>query len=257
MFQGLKDKREEIVAAGVALSAFAASAQHIYHVTEAAGNPSIVAALHPAGIDGLIYIGIRAMQRGNKRAGGFAIAYGAAYSLAFNAASYGGFVMPVWALAACMPLAMFAAFLIVHGGHKVVQAAETITETVEVIREVVKERELLPILDACLVLPTPAPVRIPSIPVQRAALPAPVATTSGRVATWDVEKAVAMVLDGKTNNEIAEVLGVNYKSIQKTARCVQMLKADVDVDEVSRVIPLSRAHVLRVQAAMVDASATA
>lgn len=252
MFEGLKDKREEIVAAGVALSAFAASAQHIFHVTEAAGNPAIVAALHPAGIDGLIYIGIRAMQRGNKRAGGFAIAYGAAYSLAFNAASYGGFVMPVWALAACMPLAMFAAFLIVHGGHKAAPVVETITETVEVIREVLPA--LLPIVPLQREV---SPVRIPSIPTQRPALPAPVATTSGRVATWDVEKAVAMVLDGKSNNEIAEVLGVNYKSIQKTSRCVQMLKADVDVDEVSRVIPLSRAHVLRVQAAMVDASATA
>ncbi len=252
MFEGLKAKREEFVAAGVALSAFAASAQHIYHVTEAAGNPAIVAALHPAGIDGLIYIGIRAMQRGNKKPGMFAIAYGAAYSLAFNAASYGGFVMPVWALAACMPLAMFAAFLIVHGGHKVAEVAEAVTETVERIVEVTKPRELLPILDACLVL-VPAAPRAIAAPATKA-LPASVARASNRVAAWDVEKAVAMILAGSALKEIMDVVAVTYKPLQRTAKCVKLLQSGMDVDAVALDVPLSRDHVLRVQAAMVDAS---
>lgn len=241
MFENLKAKRDEIVAGGVALSAFAASAQHIYHVTEAAGNPAIVAALHPAGIDGLIYIGIRAMQRGQKVSGGLTIAYGASYSLAFNAYSYshGTATMPVWALAACMPLAMFFAFLIVHAGHKVAPAVEIVERIVEVI----KAPALLPIVPL-------APKVIAAAPAK----PKAVAQASNRVASWDVEKAVALALDGKTNHEIAETLQVGYKSIQKTTRCVEMLRAGVDVDEVARVIPLSRAHVLRVQAAMVDAS---
>jgi hypothetical protein len=237
MFENLKAKRDEIVAGGVALSAFAASAQHIYHVTQAAGNPAVVAALHPAGIDGLIYIGIRAMQGGNKKAGGFAVAYGAAYSLTFNAASYGAFKMPTYLLAACMPLAMFFAFLIVHGGHA--KVAEVTERIVEVVKEVQVLPALLPIVPLA---PKPAP------------LPRPVATTSGRVARWDVEKAVAMILDGKTDVDIMAVVDVTAKPLQRTKRCVQMLKSGVDASEAASTIPLSLAHVLRVQAAMQDAS---
>lgn len=240
MIQNMKAKRDEIVAAGVALSAFAASAQHIFHVTAAAGNPGIVAALHPAGIDGLIYIGIRAMQSGRRKPGGFAVAYGAAYSLAFNAASYGGFVMPVWALAACMPLAMFFAFLIVHGGHRVAEAAP---EIVEKIVTVVKERELLPIVPLVREV---SPVRITSSP----RLPQEVAVTSGRVAKWDVEKAVQMILDGRTDADIMDVVDVTAKPLQRTKRCVRLLQSGMSPQDASREIPLSLAHVLRVQAAM-------
>jgi hypothetical protein len=247
MFENLRAKREEIVAAGVALSAFAASAQHIFHVTEQAGNPALVAALHPAGIDGLIYIGIRAMQRGNRRAGGFAIAYGAAYSLAFNAASYGGFVMPVWALAACMPLAMFAAFLIVHGGHAAAPAVQVVTETVERVVEVLPQ--LLPIAPF-------QPHPVPSQEESAAPLPLPksVAAADRRVARWDVEKAVAMILDGRTDAEIMDVVAVTEKPLQRTKRCVRMLQSGMDASTVATTIPLSLAHVQRVQAAMQDAS---
>jgi uncharacterized protein YerC len=242
MIENLKAKRDEIVAGGVALSAFAASAQHIFHVTAAAGNPDVVAALHPAGIDGLIYIGIRAMQQGNKKAGGLAIAYGAGYSLAFNAASYGGFVMPVWALAACMPLAMFLAFLIVHGGHKVVQAA---VETVEVIREVQVLPQLLPI--------------VPLAPkAQAPALPVAVAKSRTRAAGWDVEKAVAMIVDGKSDQEIMEVVeGIgNVKTLQRNRRVVKLLQAGMTPEDIKAEVtpPMSLAHITRVQAAMADMS---
>jgi uncharacterized protein YerC len=242
MIQNLKAKRDEIVAGGVALSAFAASAQHIFHVTAAAGNPDVVAALHPAGIDGLIYIGIRAMQQGNKKAGGLAIAYGAGYSLAFNAASYGGFVMPVWALAACMPLAMFLAFLIVHGGHKMVQAA---VETVEVVREVQVLPQLLPI----------APL---APKVQAPALPVAVAKSRTRAAGWDVEKAVAMILDGKTDAEIMEVVaGIgNVKTLQRNRRVVKLISSGMTPEDIKAEVtpPMSLAHITRVHAAMADMS---
>lgn len=238
MLENLKAKRDEFVAGGVALSAFAASAQHIFHVTAAAGNPDVVAALHPAGIDGLIYIGIRAMQQGNKKAGGLAIAYGAGYSLAFNAASYGGFVMPVWALAACMPLAMFLAFLIVHGGHK---AAEVAKETVEVIREVQVLPKLLPI----------APLAPKAQPV---ALPAAVAKASTRQAAWDVEKVVAMIVEGKETAEIQAVVDVHTKTLQRTRRVVKLIQAGVSTaDIVSEVKPpISLAGVERIRAAIAD-----
>ena len=243
MFEALKDKRDELVAGGVAISAFAASAQHIFHVTEAAGNPAIVAALHPAGIDGLIYIGIRAMQRGSKVSGGLAVAYGAGYSLAFNAFSYSTAAhMPVWALAACMPLAMFFAFLIVHGGHA---KAAPVIETVERIVEVIKAPALLPIV--------PLAPALQAKPV--APLPKPVAVTSSRVARWDVEKAVAMIVDGRTDAEILDVVdALTAKPLQRTRRCVRMLQSGVDASECASTIPLSLAHVLRVQAAMADAS---
>ncbi len=237
MIQNLKAKRDEIVAGGVALSAFAASAQHIFHVTAAAGNPDLVAALHPAGIDGLIYIGIRAMQGGNKKAGAFAVAYGAAYSLAFNAASYGGFRMPVWALAACMPLAMFFAFLIVHGGHKLV------AETVEVVKEVQVLPQLLPI--------------VPLAPrVQAPALPAAGAKSSTRQAAWDVEKVVAMILDGKAQEEIQDVVKVHTKTLQRTRRVVKLIQAGVSTEDIISEVkpPISKAGVERIRAAMQDMS---
>lgn len=239
MFENLKAKREELVAAGVALSAFTASAQHIFHVTAAAGNPDVVAALHPAGIDGLIYIGIRAMQRGNKKAGMFAIAYGAAYSLAFNAASYGGFQMPVWALAACMPLAMFAAFLIVHGGHK---ATEVAKEAVEVIREVQVLPQLLPIVPLA---PKPQPV-----------LPKAVAASRTRSASWDVEKVVALILDGKEDAEITSAVELGAKTLQRTRRVVKLLQADMTPEDIKAEInpPMSLAHITRIRAAMADMS---
>lgn len=245
MIQNLMAKRDEIVAAGVALSAFAASAQHIFHVTAAAGNPDLVAALHPAGIDGLIYIGIRAMQRGDRRSGGFAVAYGAAYSLAFNAASYGGFVMPVWALAACMPLAMFFAFLIVHGGHK--KAPKTVERIVEVVKEVQVLPKLLPIAP----LQPIAPVRIPSQPV-----PSAVAAASTRQAAWDVEKAVAMILAGNTSPEILEVVDVHAKTLQRTRRVVKMLQSGMSPEAIVSEVkpPISLAGVERIQAAMADMS---
>lgn len=111
-----RTNRDQVVAAGVALSAFAGSAAHIYSVARDAGNPEIIAALHPAGLDGLIYIGIRGIGRGRKVAGWLATGYGVVASLTFNAVSYAHVPMPAWVMAVAMPVALVLAVLVVGHG---------------------------------------------------------------------------------------------------------------------------------------------
>jgi hypothetical protein len=111
-----RTSRDQVVAAGVALSAFAGSAAHIYSVARDAGNPQIIAALHPAGLDGLIYIGIRGIGRGRKVAGWLATGYGVVASLTFNAVSYAHVPMPAWVMAVAMPVALVLAVLVVGHG---------------------------------------------------------------------------------------------------------------------------------------------
>lgn len=107
--------RDEVVAGGVAASAFACSAMHIYSVALDAGNPWPIAVVHPLGLDGLIYIGIRAVQRGRRVTGWLGTAYGVVMSLAFNAASYAHVPLPTWVMALAMPAALVLAVLVVHG----------------------------------------------------------------------------------------------------------------------------------------------
>lgn len=107
--------RDEVVAGGVAASAFACSAMHIYSVALDAGNPMPIAVVHPLGLDGLIYIGIRAVQRGRRVTGWLGTAYGVVMSLAFNAASYAHVPLPTWVMALAMPAALVLAVLVVHG----------------------------------------------------------------------------------------------------------------------------------------------
>lgn len=91
------------------------------------------------------------------------------------------------------------------------------------------------------------PVRIPSVP-------RPVASTSGRVARWDVEKAVALILDGKSNADIMDAIqGLTPKPLQRTRRCAVMLQSGMDESEVAKAVSLSPAHVQRIRAAMLDA----
>lgn len=107
--------RDEVVAGGVAASAFACSAMHIYSVALDAGNPMPIAIVHPLGLDGLIYIGIRAVQRGHRVTGWMGTIYGVGMSLAFNAASYADTDLPTWVMALAMPAALVLAVLVVHG----------------------------------------------------------------------------------------------------------------------------------------------
>lgn len=200
----MKTNRDTIVAGAVAAAAFASSAAHIFEVTEDAGNHWSVAAIHPLGIDGLIYIGIRAMQRGNRIAGASAIAYGAAYSLWFNAASYGDFQMPVWALAACMPLAMFFAFLIVHGRTEKVE---------EIVTEEKAEETVHPVVEVAPVVEVTKPIRITSKP-----------ETGPRVA-WDMSKAVTMLTEGRPIADVVAATGAGVKSIQRVKRALDGIVA--------------------------------
>lgn len=99
----------------MAASAFACSAMHIYSVALDAGNPWPIAVVHPLGLDGLIYIGIRAVQRGHRVTGWLGTIYGVGMSLAFNAASYADTDLPTWVMALAMPAALVLAVLVVHG----------------------------------------------------------------------------------------------------------------------------------------------
>lgn len=230
----MKMNRDALVAGGVAGAAFIASAQHIWHVTVDAGNPGLIAALHPAAIDGLIYIGIRAVQRGQRRSGTFALFYGAAYSLAFNAASYGGFRMHWIALAACLPIALVAAVLIVHGSHAPV-AAEP-----EVVRVA---RELLPIVPLVhAVTPRPSAVRVPR---QRAVHP----VSGGPAIGWDLDKVVDMLQRGEADAAIMSASGVSAKGLQRARRAVRAVAGgQTDVDIIKG--DLTAAFVAKVRKAM-------
>lgn len=107
--------RDQIVAGGVAGAAFVCSATHIYSVALASGNAWPVAIVHPLGLDGLIYIGMRAVTNGRRWQGWLATVYGVAMSLTFNAVSYAHVAMPAWVMAIAMPLALVLGVLVV--GH--------------------------------------------------------------------------------------------------------------------------------------------
>lgn len=228
----MKTSRDTIVAGAVAGAAFVSSAAHIFDVTQAAGNHWTVAAIHPLGIDGLIYIGIRAMQRGNLWAGSAAIFYGAAYSLAFNAASYGGFGMPVWALAACMPLAMFFAFLIVHGVEK--------PREVEVV-EVEKIVEVEKVVEVPVMVEVEKPRPTKSLPSEK---------TGPRV-EWDMVKAVEMLREGRTVADVVAATGAGTKSIQRVRSALNGILAGRKDDAIVSPGNLTPTFVARVRAATV------
>lgn len=119
--------RDQLVAGGVAGAAFACSASHIFTVAEASGNPWFIAGVHPIGLDGLIYIGMRAVSNGRRGPGWLATIYGVAMSLTFNVVSYAHVAMPAWLMAMAMPVALVLGVLVVgHGpaGH----AAEVDTD---------------------------------------------------------------------------------------------------------------------------------
>ena len=77
--------------------------------------------------------------------------------------------------------------------------------------------------------------------------------TSSKVASWDVELAVKMLMDGRvnrTNEEIMEATGVTAKPLQLLRRCVRFLAEEMDETETAARVPCSLAHVQRVKAAM-------
>lgn len=75
--------------------------------------------------------------------------------------------------------------------------------------------------------------------------------TSSKAASWDVEKAVAMILADASTEEIMEVCKVGAKPLQLARRCVRFLTDGMDVEATAVKVPCSLAHVQRVKAAMV------
>jgi hypothetical protein len=240
----------------VAGAAFIASAGHIVSVVSET-NPIWFALAYPIGIDGLIYVGIRSLQEKRFLSGTIALLIGAVYSLAFNAHAEGALVMPALMIASSMPVAMFAAFLIEAFGAKDADieapaaAPQIITKTVA--------PALLPIAPFA-----PKPVAAPKViavasPAGRTVfVKADVAKTdapktSGRKATWDVEKTVGLIEDGRTDADVlGTVDGLTAKPLQRTKRAVRLLTEDASQTdaEIASTVGQSAAHIARVRAAM-------
>lgn len=235
--------RSETAAAIVAGASFTASAGHIVTVVNET-NPIALALVYPIGIDGLIYVGIRALQSRRPIAGLSALLIGGFYSLAFNAHAEGAVHMGALLIAASMPVCMMVAFVIEATAKK---AEEVKPETREVVKtETVRVYpELLPIVP---------PAKRPAVAARKprpAAVTARTETKGGRVAAWDVEKAVRLLADGRTDADIlAAVDGLTAKPWQRTKRAARMIGEGKGVAEIASACGVSATHVQRIKEAM-------
>lgn len=198
--------RDQLVAGGVAMAAFACSAQHIYTVALDSGNPVVIAAVHPLGLDGLIYIGMRAVQSGRRWQGWLATTYGIVMSLTFNGVSYAHVPMPAWVMAVAMPLALVLAVLVV--GHEV--RDKTVDSPAPVSRPRVRVPAVVPVVSH-----PDVPVVVPQV----SGVPSPVVPMS-RGKDWDRDKARTLLSEGRPRAEIAELCGVSTKTISRLADIV-------------------------------------
>lgn len=267
--------KSEVAAGVVAASAFVASAQHIITVVNET-NPWFIALVYPVGIDGLIFVGIRAIQAGRKVWGILSLIVGAAFSLAFNAHAEHALTMPRAMIAASMPLCMFVAFLIEATApkHEEPEATPTATEwerleeRVEARRILAHEQAMAAIREEAMklieervsVAPAPEPVRVQAsvgprsrpVPQQRTEIES---KPTGRIASWDVEKAVRMILDGRTDEDVlATVDGLGPKPLQRTKRAVRLIQGSSEVTDASVASTVGQAetHIARVRAAMIN-----
>lgn len=204
----MKLNRDELVAAGVAVASFACSAAHIYTVALASGNTPAIAALHPIGLDGLIFVGLRNLKRA-PAAGWIAAGYGAVMSLAFNAASYAHVPMPWWLMAATMPLAMVLGFVVIHAGHRD-RPADVPAVPVPRPRPV-RVPATVPPADV------PASVPVPAVPTLTVVPDTDSPAVPSSRKEWDKEKARTLLSEGRPRREIAELCGVTRKSIDRLA----------------------------------------
>ena len=268
--------KSETAAAIVAGASFVASAGHIVTVVSES-NPWFMALAYPIGIDGLIFVGIRAIQTGRKFAGLFALLVGGFFSLAFNAHAEHALVMPAWMIAASMPVCMLTAFAIEATAKKEeeIEAPAIPTETEwDRMQERVEARYRLEHAQAMAEIraqaqdlaakyaepkPAPEPVKVPSTtdapkPV-RPERPAIEGRTT-RQAAWDVEKAVRLLMDGRTDSDVLLLVdGLTAKPLQRTKRAVRLLTEDASrTDEwVAEKAGQSATHIGRVRAAMITA----
>lgn len=77
-----------------------------------------------------------------------------------------------------------------------------------------------------------------------------VVRTSTKVAAWDVEKAVAMLLVDASAQDVMDVTGVTAKPLQLLRRAMRFLGEGMDAEATAVRVPCSLAHVQRIQAAM-------
>lgn len=252
-------------------AAFLASAQHIVSVVDET-NPILISLVYPLGIDGLIYVGVEAMQKRRRVVGSLAILVGAAYSMMFNQDAEKAWQMPAWLVASSMPVCLFVSLVIAYTGKS---ESEPVVQEIE--RIVYRAPELLPIVPP-VTRPTaparPAWVRPdgrrtlcivpsrPSLRVVAAERPRPVKITErtdgrksdgrGRNVAWDVDEAVRQVMDGIAVADVAASIGVDAKQVQRTKRTVLLLSEDAsrtDEEIASMVNGVSARFVARVRAA--------
>jgi hypothetical protein len=260
--------------AAAAGAAFLASAGHIVSVVSET-NPLIFALAYPIGIDGLLYVGMKALKERRIWVGLFALLIGTFFSLAFNFHAENAVEVPRIVIAASMPICLLAAFVIEHIGRKTIEIPAPAAAPVLIpaaapvalpsVRWVAAgARWTLPIVP--LSAPAPAPIKVRASVRRPAAKPiegrtdAPALTdgrTDGRTvrpAAWDVEKAVRLIADGRTNEDVAAAAGTNTKAIQRTKRAIKIMDADATLtdEQVSEMVnrDVSAAHVGRIRAAL-------
>lgn len=226
-------------AAVVAGAAFIGSAGHIMSVVSET-NPWFITPVYPIGIDGLLYVG---MKYRRSFAGIFALVIGTAYSLAFNGHAEGALDMPKLMIASSLPVCMLMAFVIEAIAHTETKPPKT----VEIEKIVYAYPELLPIVP-------PTPVKINRTDVDgRTDVDVPRGRTDGRgrIAAWDVEKAVRLLMDGRTDVDVLQAVdGLTEKPWQRTKRCVRMINEGADDAMISATVKVSATHVARIREAM-------
>lgn len=231
--------RDQLVAGGVAGAAFVCSATHIYGVAVDSGNPWYVAAVHPLGLDGLVYIGMRAVANGRK-VGWLATAYGVGMSLAFNAVSYAAVAMPTWVIAMSMPIALILGVLVVHGdsghGHEAVDTdtvdtpepvrghvVQATVDTMDSIVTVDTVEDWMAGLSSRVDTDTPSVLPVPVVSPEPVSRPRPARVSAPSELDNDVAEAVAAgTVTPALKAELAAKHGVSTKTV---SRRVDALKA--------------------------------
>jgi len=213
--------RDQIVAGGVAGAAFVCSATHIYQVAVETGNHWAVAAVHPLGLDGLIYIGMRAVSGGRRWQGWLATVYGVGMSLTFNAVSYAGVDMPAPLMAVAMPIALVLGVLVV--GHKVstpdVLPVDTAQDMSTPAVSTPRSRRVRPAPADVHPLIEVADAAVSAVRDMSTTAPAPAPARVGPAVEQSEddrkEKARRMRAEGRSLTEVAAALGVSTKTVQR------------------------------------------
>lgn len=212
-------KVQRVLREVVTWAAFVASGGHIWQVAVTMGNNPVIAGVHAIGLDGLVYIGILAWQAGARVRGALAVIYGGGVSLAFNAASYSAAgTLPVWVMAMSMPVSLVLGVLVSHGVSKD-KPVDTPAPVAPVSKPRVRKAAVhVPVTQEMSEDKAPVDIGLLDIPVDN------VVDMSTRVhedkdkrvdKTWDKDKARALMSEGRSDKDIAELVGVSTKTIYR------------------------------------------